>query len=81
MIAALSKIMVALQRGRTTQPALQTVECPRCGGRNSFGESQFTQIDSSGFECYRLRCNACAIRLVGVIDPYDGTLLVSEVGD
>jgi len=81
MIAALSKIMVALQRGRTTRPVLQTVQCPTCGGQNPFSETQLAQIDSSGFECYRFSCTACAIPLAGIIDPYDGTLLLTELRD
>jgi hypothetical protein len=40
---------------------------------------QFAQIDGSGFESYRLSCRACAVPLAGVVDPYDETLLLSEL--
>ncbi len=80
MLPALNKIMVAI-RERTTRPALQTAICPRCGHHIPFDQTQLAEIDSSGFECYRFSCNACATPLAGVIDPYDGALLLSELKD
>jgi hypothetical protein len=36
-------------------------------------------FDSSGFESYAFKCKFCRGSLGGIIDPYNGTLLVSAV--
>jgi hypothetical protein len=37
----------------------------------------FPSIDSSGFESYSLKCQNCGAILCGVIDPFDGKLLLT----
>jgi hypothetical protein len=53
------------------------VECPSCGAQFLFRRSRYPRLDSSGFESYELTCRFCETRLSGVIDPFDGTLLLS----
>ncbi len=36
-------------------------------------------MDSCGFESYSLECDQCGVQLVGVIDPLDDRLLLSEL--
>jgi hypothetical protein len=36
-------------------------------------------MDSCGFESYSLECDQCGAQLVGVIDPLDDQLLLSEL--
>jgi len=75
----LRKIMEANWRGRATRPLPQIFECPKCSARMPFSRAELAQIDASGFESYRLSCRACAVPLAGVVDPYDETLLLSEL--
>jgi hypothetical protein len=44
-----------------------------------FSRAELAKIDGSGFESYRFSCRACAVPLAGVVDPYDETLLLSEL--
>jgi hypothetical protein len=34
-------------------------------------------VDTCGFKSYRLMCNACQSVIVGVVDPYDDSVLIS----
>ena len=71
----LRKIMEANWRGRATRPLPQIF----VSARMPFSRAELAQIDGSGFESYRLSCRACAVPLAGVVDPYDETLLLSEL--
>ncbi len=44
-----------------------------------FDRSRTPRIDSCGFESYSLECVECGGLLGGIIDPYDETLLLSEL--
>jgi predicted nucleic acid-binding Zn ribbon protein len=55
------------------------IDCPRCAARLAFSREPLSLIDSSGFESYRLKCEQCGAELVGIIDPLDDELLVSEL--
>jgi hypothetical protein len=59
---------------------VREVECPNCKARFLFRRARVPHFDSSGFESYAFKCNFCRASLAGVIDPYDGTLLLSVVG-
>ena len=61
-----------------TLTGAQVVACPKCDARLTFCRSQNFQIDSCGFESYRLECKECRARLVGIVDPNDEELLLSE---
>jgi hypothetical protein len=56
---------------------LREVECPKCKARFLFRRPRAPHFDSNGFESYELDCRHCGASLVGIIDPYDGTLLMS----
>jgi hypothetical protein len=62
----------------STLSGVALVECPKCAARLTFYRASAPLIDSSGFESYRLKCDQCGVELVGVIDPFDDRLLVSE---
>jgi ribosomal protein S27E len=53
------------------------IECLKCKARSVFHRAKFPRIDSSGFETYSFRCQNCGATLVGIIDPFDGKLLLS----
>jgi DNA-directed RNA polymerase subunit RPC12/RpoP len=53
------------------------VECPKCKAKFLFRRKAAARFDDHGFESYSLRCEYCQTFLVGIIDPFDGTLLVS----
>jgi hypothetical protein len=44
-----------------------------------FCRSRTPQIDACGFESYRLECKECGLPLAGIVDPFDDTLLLSEM--
>jgi hypothetical protein len=60
---------------------LREVECPNCKARILFRRVLIPHIDEQGFESYAFNCNFCRSCLVGVIDPYDGALLLSIAAD
>ena len=64
-------------RPRKEAPRLRNVECPKCKGRLSFRRARAPRFDSHGFESYQLNCKHCGASLTGIIDPYDGTLLLT----
>jgi predicted nucleic acid-binding Zn ribbon protein len=55
------------------------VECPRCTTRLKIIRRRVPLIDSCGFESYSFECDGCGARLVGIVDPFDDKLLVSEL--
>ena len=55
------------------------IACPKCSARLMFHRSSFPLMDSCGFESYSLECDQCGVQLVGVIDPLDDRLLLSEL--
>jgi hypothetical protein len=56
---------------------LREAECPKCGARFVFRRARAAHFDREGFESYKLACRSCGAFLAGVIDPFDGTLLLS----
>ena len=58
---------------------LREVECPRCSARFLFRRARTLRFDNHGFESYELDCKFCGASLAGIIDPLDGTLLLSVV--
>jgi hypothetical protein len=56
------------------------IECPQCKACWEFHRAKSPRIDSSGFESYSFRCQRCKRSLGGIIDPFDGELLVSLLG-
>jgi hypothetical protein len=78
-IAAWAKIMESKLARASDPTSAAIIECPKCSARMPFSRAELAQIDGSGFESYRLSCPACAASLAGVIDPYDETLLLSEL--
>jgi hypothetical protein len=71
--------MAANQLELETGPRPQVIECPKCAAHMWFNRTLIARIDGSGFESYRFDCISCAVPLAGVVDPYDGTLLLSEL--
>jgi len=55
------------------------VECPKCKVRFPFRRRRTAHFDRHGFESYELACAACGVLLAGVIDPFDGTLVLSAL--
>jgi len=62
----------------STTPACNVPLCPKCHTRLNFRRSQNADIDAAGFESYRFDCRECGAELVGITDPADDTLLISE---
>jgi len=56
---------------------LREVECAKCKTRFLFRRARIPHFDSHGFESYKLDCKFCGASLAGIIDPYDGALLLS----
>jgi ribosomal protein S27E len=52
------------------------IECPKCKARFLFRRSRAPRFDSHGFEAYELACKSCGASLTGIIDPFDGALLL-----
>ena len=68
-----------IERAPGKLSGLTLVECPKCAGRLPFSRKPAAAIDGSGFESYSLECAHCGAELVGIIDPLDDQLLVSEL--
>jgi RNase P subunit RPR2 len=69
-----------MPRKKTKQqhdPRIRIVECPKCKTQFIFRRKANARFDDHGFESYRLGCESCGAFLVGIIDPFDGALLVS----
>jgi len=63
----------------TNKSRIREVECPKCKSRFLFRRARVPHIDEQGFESYKLKCKFCRAFLEGVIDRFDGALLLSEV--
>ena len=57
----------------------QLIGCPKCFAQLRFQRSSFALMDSCGFETYSLECDQCGAQLIGIIDPVDDQLLLSEL--
>ena len=57
----------------------RTIACPKCDAHFVFCRSSKPFIDACGFESYTLACHECGASLAGVVDPFDDTLLISEL--
>jgi hypothetical protein len=57
-------------KGRDKRPAFDALCRDASGARTS-------HFDAQGFESYQLKCKFCRSSLAGVIDPFDGELLLS----
>jgi RNase P subunit RPR2 len=55
----------------------EKVVCPKCDGPLIFYRSEKPHIDECGFENYSLKCRTCGSSLVGIIDPFDDSLLLT----
>ena len=53
--------------------------CPRCDAALMFLRSAKPHFDSCGFESYSLECKECGVPLAGIIDPFDETLLLTQI--
>jgi len=60
-------------------PGAQAVACPKCHAHFVFCRSRKPFIDACGFESYALECHECGVSLAGIVDPFDETLLISEM--
>ena len=65
--------------GAETLSGVELVECPKCAARLTFNRRPVPSVDTCGFESYSLKCGQCGVDLVGIIDPFDDRLLVSEL--
>ena len=55
----------------------EKVACPKCDASLKFYRSDKPHIDECGFESYSLKCRACGLMLIGIIDPADEKLLLT----
>jgi hypothetical protein len=63
----------------SARSSVDLIACPRCDAQLIFSRQPIPLIDSSGFESYSIKCEQCGAELVGVIDPFDNQLLLSEL--
>jgi hypothetical protein len=56
------------------------IQCPKCRTFFTFRRPGHALFDSAGFESYEFECRDCRAVLVGLVDPFDGALLISESG-
>ena len=75
MLHVLSKTADVAETASGAQP----VACPRCATPLRFYRSDTPRIDACGFESYSFECKECGVPVGGIIDPFDDTLLLSEV--
>ncbi len=59
--------------------AAPVVACPACSARLAFRRNSLSRIDACGFESYSLECKECGVPFAGIVDPFDDTLLLSEM--
>jgi hypothetical protein len=57
----------------------EKIVCPQCDASIKLYRSDKPHIDECGFESYTLKCGVCRSAFVGIIDPADDKLLVTEV--
>jgi len=53
--------------------------CPQCSAQLAHGRSSAPDIDACGFESYHFNCETCGASLVGIVDPADDALLISQI--
>jgi hypothetical protein len=70
-------LLVVLSEQNERVLRLSHVECPNCCASILFRRVSIPHIDEMGFESYAFDCNSCRACLDGIIDPCDGTLLLS----
>ena len=63
----------------TAASAAAIVACPACSARLAFRRNGMPRIDACGFESYSLECKECGVLFAGIVDPFDDTLLLSEM--
>jgi uncharacterized protein YbaR (Trm112 family) len=63
----------------TKASALPVLACPACSTGLAFHRHSTPHIDACGFESYSLECEKCGAALAGIVDPFDDTLLLSEI--
>ncbi len=63
----------------TIASASPVLACPACGAALEFHRSNTPQFDACGFESYSLECKECGVPFAGIVDPFDDTLLLSEM--
>jgi hypothetical protein len=78
MNEALRTPLAAMRVDPSTTAAPNVSLCPKCHAVLNFCRSITPDIDSSGFESYRLDCQECGVALSGIIDPADDALIISE---
>ena len=71
--------MIRTNRKNKGPLPLREVECPNCKTLLLFRRARVPHFDEQGFESYKLVCKLCGASLAGIIDPLDGTLLLSVV--
>ena len=72
--------MAVESRSASVEAELTTsASCPKCGADVVLHRTLNPHIDSSGLESYFLKCNQCSAWLIGIIDPYDEALLLTEL--
>ena len=59
--------------------ATHVIGCPKCTAQLIFYRSNMPRIDACGFESYSLECEKCGAAFAGIVDPFDDTLLLSEM--
>jgi hypothetical protein len=57
----------------------ELIACPKCNAQLAFARSDAAHVDECGFEIYHLTCEECKAPLVGIVDPADDALLLSEI--
>jgi hypothetical protein len=62
-----------------TAASAPIVACPACCARLAFQRNSTPRIDACGFESYSLECKECGAPFAGIVDPFDDTLLLSEM--
>jgi predicted nucleic acid-binding Zn ribbon protein len=63
----------------TAAAAAPVVACPACSARLAFQRNSTPRIDACGFESYSFECKECGVPFAGIVDPFDDTLLLSEM--
>ncbi len=62
-----------------TFEATHLIGCPKCTAQLMFYRSRTPRIDACGFESYSVECKECGVPFAGIVDPFDDTLLLSEM--
>jgi hypothetical protein len=63
----------------TAVSAVPVIACPACNAGLAFHRHSTPHIDACGFESYSLECKECGAALAGIVDPFDDTLLLSQL--